>query len=66
MYETKHPAYSQLGKIGREITGIDASRNEETDSNKLQAVVVFSAHWQARRKDTIEINMAEKTDLIYE
>lgn len=55
MYDREHPAYSKLGEIGREITG----------KVKPRAVVVFSAHWQAGR-DTIQVNTAEKTELIYE
>ncbi|CAI7670110.1 hypothetical protein PCG10_003758 [Penicillium crustosum] len=55
MYEPDHPAYRKLGEIGREIT----------TKVKPKAVVVFSAHWQAGR-DTIQVNTAEKTDLIYD
>lgn len=55
MYDLDHPAYRKLGEIGREITTMV----------KPKAVVVFSAHWQAGR-DTIQVNTAEKTDLIYE
>ncbi|KAJ5143338.1 Extradiol ring-cleavage dioxygenase class III enzyme subunit B [Penicillium bovifimosum] len=55
MYEVDHPAYRKLGEIGREIT----------TKVKPRAVVVFSAHWQAGR-DTIQVNTAEKTDLIYD
>jgi 4,5-DOPA dioxygenase extradiol len=55
MYDTDHPVYPQLQKIGREIT----------QKVKPKAVVVFSAHWQGER-DTIEVNMLENTDLIYE
>lgn len=55
MYDVDHPAYRKLGEIGREIT----------TKVKPKAVVVFSAHWQAGR-DTIQVNTAEKTDLIYE
>ncbi|KAI2710334.1 hypothetical protein CBS147332_6035 [Penicillium roqueforti] len=55
MYETDHPAYRKLGEIGREIT----------TKVKPKAVVVFSAHWQAGR-NTIQVNTAEKTDLIYD
>jgi 4,5-DOPA dioxygenase extradiol len=55
MYETDHPVYPQLQKIGREIT----------QKVKPKAVVVFSAHWQGER-DVIEINTFENTDLIYE
>lgn len=55
MYEVEHPAYRKLAQIGREIT----------TKVKPRAVVVFSAHWQAGR-ETIQVNTAEKTDLIYE
>ena len=55
MYETSHPAYGVLAKIGREIT----------TKVKPKAVVVFSAHWQGG-KDTIFVNTEEITDLIYE
>jgi 4,5-DOPA dioxygenase extradiol len=55
MFETEHPVYPQLQKIGREIT----------QKIKPRAVVVFSAHWQAGR-DKIEVNEAEVTSLIYE
>ncbi|BCS17747.1 DODA-type extradiol aromatic ring-opening family dioxygenase [Aspergillus puulaauensis] len=55
MYDSEHPAYKELGRIGREITG----------KVKPRAVVVFSAHWQAGR-DTVQVNTAEITDLIYD
>ncbi|BDD61667.1 hypothetical protein MAP00_006703 [Monascus purpureus] len=55
MYEHEHPAYSKLGQIGREITS----------KVKPSAVVVFSAHWQGG-KDTVLVNTAEITDLIYD
>jgi len=55
MYQVDHPAYKRLGQIGREIT----------TKVKPRAVVVFSAHWQASQ-DTIQVNTAEITDLIYE
>jgi aromatic ring-opening dioxygenase catalytic subunit (LigB family) len=55
MYEKDHPAYQKLQEIGKEIT----------TKVKPTAVVVFSAHWQGE-KDTIEVNTAETTDLIYE
>ncbi|KAJ5946099.1 hypothetical protein N7454_002938 [Penicillium verhagenii] len=55
MYEVDHPAYRKLGQIGREIT----------TKVKPRAVVVFSAHWQGG-KDTIYVNTAEETDLIYD
>ncbi|KAL1863637.1 hypothetical protein Plec18167_000733 [Paecilomyces lecythidis] len=55
MYERDHPAYAKLQELGREIT----------TKVKPRAVVVFSAHWQAGR-DTIQVNTAEITDLIYD
>lgn len=55
MYETKHPVYPQLVKIGKEIT----------QQIKPKAIVVFSAHWQSSC-NTIEVNTAEQTDLIYD
>jgi aromatic ring-opening dioxygenase catalytic subunit (LigB family) len=54
-YDTNHPAYAVLQSIGQEIT----------HKVKPTAVVVFSAHWQAG-KNNIQVNSAEKTDLIYE
>ncbi|KAJ5887753.1 Extradiol ring-cleavage dioxygenase class III enzyme subunit B [Penicillium taxi] len=55
MYDYDHPAYKKLGQIGREITS----------KVKPDAVVVFSAHWQGGR-DTIYVNNAEITELIYD
>ncbi|RAH65322.1 DODA-type extradiol aromatic ring-opening family dioxygenase [Aspergillus aculeatinus CBS 121060] len=55
MYDHQHPAYHKLGEIGREIT----------TKVKPRAVVVFSAHWQGKR-DTIQVNTAEITELIYD
>lgn len=54
-YETKHPVFPVLQDIGREIT----------QKVKPKAVVVFSGHWEGS-PDTIEVNTAEHTDLIYE
>ncbi|KAK6086057.1 aromatic ring-opening dioxygenase [Seiridium cupressi] len=54
-YEKGHPAYPVLQKIGQEIT----------KKVKPTAIVVFSGHWEASR-DTIEVNTAEHTDLIYD
>ncbi|KAI1772760.1 LigB-domain-containing protein [Hypoxylon cercidicola] len=54
-YETDHPAYAVLQNIGREIT----------TKVKPKAVVVFSAHWEAN-PNSVEVNYAEKTDLIYD
>ncbi|KAF3490701.1 extradiol ring-cleavage dioxygenase [Arthroderma uncinatum] len=55
MYNHGHPAYKKLQEIGREITG----------KVKPRAVVVFSAHWQGK-SDTILVNTAEATELIYD
>lgn len=55
MYDYSHAAYKKLQEIGREIT----------QKVKPKAVVVFSAHWQGRR-NKIQINTAESTDLIYD
>ena len=66
MYDTSHPAHAHLQKIGREITSSGVRTGHGNDTSKLQAVVVFSAHWQAREPGTIEINVAEQADLIYE
>ena len=55
MEDYKHPAYSKLQEIGREIT----------QQVKPKAVIVFSAHWQAG-PSTIEVNTAEITQLIYD
>ncbi|KAG9650933.1 aromatic ring-opening dioxygenase LigB subunit, partial [Aureobasidium melanogenum] len=55
MEDYSHPAYSKLQEIGKEIT----------QKVKPRAVVVFSAHWQAS-PNTIEVNTAELTDLIYD
>lgn len=54
-YETKHPVFPVLQDIGREIT----------QKVKPKAVVVFSGHWEGSA-DTIEVNTAEHTNLIYE
>lgn len=55
MYDKEHPVFSQLQKIGKEIT----------EKVKPKAVVVFSAHWQGE-PNVIEINTSENTNLIYE
>ncbi|KAI0846405.1 putative aromatic ring-opening dioxygenase LigB subunit [Daldinia vernicosa] len=52
---TAHPAYAKLAEVGQEIT----------TKVKPKAVVVFSAHWQAS-PNKLQINVAEKTDLIYD
>lgn len=55
MYDTSHPVYPQLVKIGQEIK----------QKVKPKGIVVFSAHWQSQ-PNVIEVNTAEKTDLIYD
>lgn len=55
MENAEHPAYAKLAAVGREIT----------TKVKPKAVVVFSAHWQDG-PNKIMINVAEKTDLIYD
>ncbi|KAI4839199.1 aromatic ring-opening dioxygenase LigB subunit [Aureobasidium sp. EXF-8845] len=55
MEDYDHPAYAKLQEIGKEIT----------QEVKPKAVVVFSAHWQASR-NSIEVNTAELTQLIYD
>lgn len=57
MYESSHPAHSVLAKIGREVTS----------GVKPKAVVVISAHWEARRgQEGVEVNFGEGDGLIYE
>ncbi|KAK4945104.1 hypothetical protein LTR10_015530 [Elasticomyces elasticus] len=56
MFEKDHPVYPQLQRIGKEITQVV----------KPAAVVVFSAHWQAERPNTIEVNTSEQEPLIYD
>lgn len=56
MYEKDHPVYSKLGAIGQEIT----------QKVKPSAIVVFSAHWQAERSGTIEVNVSEQEPLLYD
>ncbi|KAF3768757.1 hypothetical protein M406DRAFT_44731 [Cryphonectria parasitica EP155] len=55
MYEKDHEVYPVLQNIGKEIT----------QKVKPKAVVVFSAHWQAK-PDLIQVNNALMTDLIYD
>lgn len=63
MYDTKHPAYAELQKLGKEITG---------PAVRPKAVVVVSAHWQADNDggdgdEVVEVNFAaEEAGLIYE
>ncbi|KAI0403513.1 putative aromatic ring-opening dioxygenase LigB subunit [Xylaria palmicola] len=53
--DTKHPGYTQLAAVGREIT----------TQVRPKAIVVFSAHWQDGPAK-ISINVAEDMDLIYD
>ncbi|KAI1436954.1 Extradiol aromatic ring-opening dioxygenase [Xylaria sp. CBS 124048] len=55
MFETEHPVYPVLQKIGQEIT----------QKVKPKAIVVFSAHWEAGAR-YIEVNKAVTNDLIYD
>lgn len=55
MYNKEHAVYPVLQDIGQEIT----------QKVKPKAVVVFSAHWQAK-PDLIQVNNAVENDLIYE
>lgn len=55
MYNKDHAVYPVLQAIGKEIT----------QKVKPKAVVVFSAHWQAK-PNLIQLNNAVDTDLIYE
>ena len=52
---TDSGAFRALREIGKEIV----------ETVKPKAVVVLSAHWQSSR-DTIYVNTAESTDLIYD
>ncbi|KAH0538225.1 hypothetical protein FGG08_005194 [Glutinoglossum americanum] len=55
MYDVDHPAYKKLQQIGKEITA----------KVRPKAVVVVSAHWQAR-KNKVQINTSGMAELIYE
>ena len=55
MYNTKHAVYPVLQRIGKEIT----------EKVKPKAVIVFSAHWEGNLNSVL-VNTAEHTDLIYE
>lgn len=55
MFNKEHAVFPVLQEIGREIT----------QKVKPKAVVVFSAHWQAK-PNLIQVNNAAETDLIYE
>jgi len=56
MYDTEHPVYNRLQALGKEIT----------TKVKPKAIVVFSAHWQAERPNTIQVNIAETEPLLYD
>ncbi len=56
MYDKDHPVFPKLQEIGKEIT----------QKVKPKAIVVFSAHWQAERPSTIEINTSEQEPLLYD
>ncbi|KIX10341.1 uncharacterized protein Z518_01423 [Rhinocladiella mackenziei CBS 650.93] len=56
MFNTSHPVFPQLQRIGKEIT----------TQVKPDAIVVFSAHWQASRPNTIEVNVSEDEPLLYD
>ena len=71
MYETDHPAYTALQKLGREITGLgviaglNGKKAAGGKGTGAKGVVVFSAHWQAGKRK-IEVNVGEGDGLIYE
>ena len=56
MYERDHPVWPRLEAMGREIT----------TQVKPKAIVVFSAHWQAEKPNTIEVNVGEDEPLLYD
>ncbi|KAI0509613.1 Extradiol ring-cleavage dioxygenase, class III enzyme, subunit B [Xylaria bambusicola] len=55
MFDTEHPVYPVLQKMGQEIT----------QKVKPKAIVIFSAHWEASPNE-IQVNSALMTDLIYD
>lgn len=55
MYNKEHAVYPVLQNIGKEIT----------QKVRPKAVVVFSAHWQAK-PDLIQVNNVVENDLIYD
>ncbi|KAI3330605.1 Extradiol aromatic ring-opening dioxygenase [Ustulina deusta] len=55
MFDTEHPVYPVLQRIGQEIT----------QKVKPKAIVVFSAHWEAGPNE-IQVNTALMNDLIYD
>jgi 4,5-DOPA dioxygenase extradiol len=56
MFQKEHAVYPRLQAMGKEIT----------DKVKPKAIVVFSAHWQAERANTIEVNVSEQEPLLYD
>lgn len=56
MYDKNHPVYAKLQELGREIT----------QKVKPDGIVVFSAHWQGERLNTIEVNVSEQEPLLYD
>ena len=56
MYDKDHAVFPKLQAIGKEIT----------EKVKPKAIVVFSAHWQAERPNTIEVNVSEQEPLLYD
>jgi len=61
MYETKHPAYSALARVGQEIT----TQVLPQVPGGAKAVVVLSAHWQGGRNNVL-VNVGEDEKLIYD
>jgi 4,5-DOPA dioxygenase extradiol len=56
MFQKDHAVYPRLEAMGKEIT----------EKVKPKAIVVFSAHWQAERPNTIEVNVSEQEPLLYD
>lgn len=56
MFDKDHPVYPRLQAMGQEIT----------QKIKPKAIVVLSAHWQAQRPNTIEVNVSEQEPLLYD
>jgi 4,5-DOPA dioxygenase extradiol len=52
--QRSHPAHTRLASAGLEITR----------EVQPKAIVVFSAHWQGGSNNKIQINCAERTDII--
>ncbi|KAF8472608.1 extradiol ring-cleavage dioxygenase [Kalaharituber pfeilii] len=60
MYDTLHPAFSALGRLGTQITAALAAV-----PGGAKGVVVFSAHWQGG-KNRVLVNVDEGDGLIYD